>query len=234
VGRRSARRDERAFVIEGEQLLQEALRAGLAIEAVFVDAGTAPMDTGGAPVYEVAAGVVERVASTVTARPVLAVAARTDVDVTGVAGKGGFVVVAAGVADPGNLGTLLRSAEAAGAVGVVVTEGSVDVFNPKVVRASAGALFRVPVAVEVAVGELGVLGVPLVGAVASGGEPYDGCEALSEACALVLGSETHGLPPDVALDRLVTIPHAGRAESLNVAMAATVLCFEAARRRRTA
>jgi TrmH family RNA methyltransferase len=165
---------------------------------------------------------------------VLAVARRFDVGLDAVGGRGGFVVVAAGVADPGNAGTIVRSAEAAGADGVVFTVGSVDVFNPKVVRASAGALFRVPVAVEVAVGALRALGVPLLGTAAARGTPYDECAVLGEACAILLGNEAHGLRVDIALDELVTIPHAGRAESLNVAMAATVLCFEAARRRRTA
>ncbi len=159
------------------------------------------------------------------------VARRMDVALGDVAGRGGFVVVAAGLADPGNVGTILRSAEAAGADAVVLTAGAVDVFNPKVVRASAGALFRVPVAVDVAAGALGDLGVALLGTVATGGVPYDEAP-LDGACALVLGNEAHGLPPGLALDGLVSIPHAGRAESLNVAMAATVLCFEAARRRR--
>jgi TrmH family RNA methyltransferase len=218
-------------VIEGAALLAEALEAGAPVEAVFVGPGGLPVDGGGAPVHELAPGVVERVASTVSPQPVLAVVARTDVPWGAVAPTLGFVVVAAGLGDPGNMGTILRSAEAAGASAVVVTEGSVDVFNSKVVRASAGALFHVPIVVDVPVGVLGDLGVPLLGAVAAGGVPYDEAP-LERPCAVVLGNEAHGLPAGVVLDGLVSIPHAGRAESLNVAMAATVLCFEAARRRR--
>jgi TrmH family RNA methyltransferase len=75
------------------------------------------------------------------------------------------------------------------------------------------------------------LGLPVLGAVAAGGVPYDQAP-LDRPCALALGSEAHGLPANLALDGVVSIPHAGRAESLNVAMAATVLCFEVARRRR--
>jgi TrmH family RNA methyltransferase len=144
---------------------------------------------------------------------------------------GGFIVVAAGLADPGNVGTILRSAEAAGAGAVVLTEGTVDAFNPKVVRASAGALFHVPVVADAAIGDLASLGVPLLGAVAEGGLAYDRAP-LDGACALVLGNEAHGLPPELVLDGFVSIPHRGRVESLNVAMAATILCFEASRRRR--
>jgi len=231
LGRRAARQADGAFVIEGAVLLGEAVAAGVPIEAVFVEPGAAVPDSAGAPVHEVAPGIIARVASTVTPQPVLAVAARCDVALDAVAGQASFAVVLAGVADPGNVGTILRSAEAAGADAVVLTEGSVDVFNPKVVRASAGALFRVPVVVDVAVGSVAAVGLPLLGAVASGGVPYDEAR-LDRPCALVLGSEAHGLPGDLVLDGLVSIPHAGRAESLNVAMAATVLCFEVARRRR--
>jgi RNA methyltransferase, TrmH family len=218
-------------VIEGAALLAEALEAGAPVEAVFVGPGALPVDGGDAPVFELAPGVVERVASTVSPQPVLAVVGRTDLPWAAVAPTLGFVVVAAGLGDPGNMGTILRSAEAAGASAVVVTEGSVDVFNSKVVRASAGALFHVPVVVDVPVGALGELAVPLLGAVATGGVPYDEAP-LERPCAVVLGNEAHGLPAGLHLDGLVSIPHAGRAESLNVAMAATVLCFEAARRRR--
>ena len=219
-------------MIEGAALLAEAVAAGAPVEAVFVGPGALPIDGGGAPVYELAPGVVERVASTVSPQPVLAVVKRTDVSWKAVAPTNGFVVVAAGLADPGNVGTILRSAEAAGAAAVVVTEGSVDVFNSKVVRASAGALFHVPVVVDVPLAALVELGVPLLGAVSTGGVPYD-LAPLERPCAVILGSEAHGLPPGLAVDGLVSIPHAGRAESLNVAMAATVLCFEAARRRRS-
>jgi TrmH family RNA methyltransferase len=88
-----------------------------------------------------------------------------------------------------------------------------------------------PVAVDVTVGDLKKLDRPLFGAVVRDGIPYDDAP-LDAPCALVLGSESHGLPDGLALDGLISIPHVGRAESLNVAMAATVLCFEAARRRR--
>jgi TrmH family RNA methyltransferase len=218
-------------VIEGATLVAEAVATGLELEAVFVaHGGHVPADVD-APIYELAPGVLERVASTVTPQPVIAVARTCDVAIEALAGSSTFVVVCAGLADPGNAGTILRSAEAAGADAVVFTAGSVDVFNPKVVRAAAGALFHVPVVIDVPPGDLTALRLPLLGAIPTGGVPYDRAP-LDEPCALVLGSEAHGLPADLAVDGLVSIPHVGRAESLNVAMAATVLCFEAARRRR--
>jgi TrmH family RNA methyltransferase len=141
------------------------------------------------------------------------------------------------VRDPGNAGTVLRSAEAAGADGVLSCDGSVDVYNPKTVRASAGSLFHVPVVVGGepvdVLEQIGSWGVRRLGTVARRGHDYTAVD-LARPTALVLGNEANGLPDHVSahLDDEVTIPMAGRSESLNVGMAAAVLCFEAARQRR--
>jgi RNA methyltransferase, TrmH family len=209
-------------------LVGEAVAAGWELEAVFVAAGTAPPN-GDAPVFELAPGVLERVATTQHPQPVLGVVRRRQLTLAGFR-PASFALVLAGVADPGNGGTILRSAEAAGVDCVVTTVGSVDLANPKVVRASAGALFHVPVVEGVAPSALRELGLPLLGTVAHGGVRYTDAP-LAEPVALVLGNETHGLADDLPLDGLVSVPHRGRAESLNVAMAATVLCFEVARQR---
>ena len=224
LGRRSARRETGLYVIEGPRLVDEALVSGIDIEAVFVDEELAVGD--GAIAVE--RGVLAKVGSTETPQPVMAIARQRIAGLDDLRGAS-LVLVAAGVADPGNLGTMLRSAEAAGAAGLVTTEGSVDPWNPKCVRASAGALFHVLVVPDVAPASLRELGIALVGTSASGGAPYTEPGALAAPVALVLGSEAHGVPDDVPIDRVVTIPHRGRTESLNVAMAATVLCFEAAR-----
>lgn len=243
VGRRSAREEERAFVIEGTKLLREALDADAPIEAVFMAPGAADpaidraVDAG-LIVFELAAGVIERVADTVTPQPVMAVVGMVDVDFEAVSDRT-FVVVCVDVRDPGNAGTVLRSAEAAGAGAVVFCTGSVDLYNPKTVRASAGSLFHVPV---VAGGDpmqvldtIAVWGLHRLGTDASGGVPYDKAD-LTQPVALVLGNEANGLPAEVhqSLDGLVTIPMVGRTESLNVGMAASILCFETARQRRVA
>lgn len=244
VRRRSVRTAERAFVLEGAKLVGEALDAGLPLEAVFVAEGTdgvAPLlqraVDAGARVHALAPGVLERVAGTVTPQPVLAVAPWCDVPLEKVEGST-LVVVAVDVRDPGNAGTVLRSAEAAGANAVVFCDGSVDVFNPKTVRASAGSLFHVP---TVSGGDpadvldrLRTWGVRRLGTVARGGTPYDEVD-LTAPVALVLGNEAHGLPDglEASLDGELTIPMAGRSESLNVGMAAAVVCFEARRQRRT-
>lgn len=179
-----------------------------------------------------AAGVLERVASTEAPQPVLAIARQRNASIADVVRSGTtFVVVCAGVADPGNAGTILRSAEAAGAGAVVLTAGSVDAYNPKVVRASAGALFHVTVVPGIRPEELAGLGLTIIGTSSHRGSPHTSCD-LTKGVAIVVGSEAHGIGDDVPIEEWITIPHEGRSESLNVAMAATVLCFEVARQRR--
>ena len=235
--RRSERASERAFVVEGPKPVAEALAAGAPIEAIYLaDGAVFDAAVGDVPVRVLQPGVLERVADTVTPQPVLAVCRAIDVGLDAIA-TATFVVVCVDVQDPGNAGTILRSAEASGAGAVVFTGASVDPFNPKAVRASAGSLFHVPVvsggeAVDV-LEQLGRQGLHRLGTVARTGALLDETD-LTRRVALVLGNEAHGLPSDVyaCLDGHVTIPMVGRSESLNVGMAAAVLCFEVARQRR--
>ena len=250
ISRASARDAERAFVLEGPTLLREALDVGAPIEGVYV----APRPAGatddgpevaaawarGLRVHDLAPGVLERIAGTTSPQPLLAIVRMIDIDLSTVDTVGRDprpLVVCADVRDPGNLGTVLRSAEAAGAAGVVCCDGTVDVYNPKCVRASAGALFHVPVVVGgdpvTVVDRIRAAGRRCLGAAAGQGVAYTDAE-LSAPLALVLGNEANGLPRalDGHLDGLVHIPMEGRSESINVGMACAVLCFEAARQRR--
>ena len=277
VGRRSARADEGRFVIEGPNLLEEALKAHAPIEAVYLDAGwnsergvaagaglgqqgpgvppepeeeprtrqarlaglVAQCYEQGARVFELEAGVLARVAGTVTPQPVIAVVSMpvcTMADVR--AAHPRLVVVCVDVRDPGNAGTVVRSAWAAGVEALVCCEGTVDVWNPKAVRSSAGAVLHVPVvaagpAAEV-LSELGGWGLTRLGTAAEGGTDYATTD-LTRPTALVLGNEAAGLALGALrphLDGVVSIPMTAGAESLNVGMVAAVLCFEAARQRR--
>ena len=221
VNRRRDRTAAGKFVIDGPRLLAEAVDAGIELVDVFVEQGTwlgVEVDT---PVWTVGDGVLAKVASVVTPQGIIAtaripeLAPLTNTD---------FVVELAGVADPGNAGTIVRSAVAAGAQAVVFSPKSVDPWNPKTVRASAGALFRVPLSVPAPVGER-------VGADPHHGDPCDQTD-LTGPLTLVVGNESHGLDSATAVDRWVSIPMAAEVESLNVAAAATVLCFEIARQRR--
>ena len=232
-------------MVEGVKLLHSALEAGAPVEAVFVDDRArsqrdivAVLDAAlaqGARVFDLAPGVLERVADTVTPQPVLAGVAMPDATLDDVAGAT-FIVVCIDVRDPGNAGAVIRVAHAAGAGAVVCSEGTVDPFNPKTVRASAGSVLHIPVVVA---GDAGVVldtlagrGLRSLAAVSRGGTAYTEVDLVAPF-ALVLGNEASGLPSELAsrLDAHVTIPMGGGAESLNVSTAAAVLCFEAARRR---
>lgn len=218
-------------VVEGRVGLLDAVEAGWHVEAQFVDGDAEPLNVA-APVHRLAPGVIERVATTETPQPVIGVVSWREAEPE-LMERAGFVVVAHEVGDPGNAGTLLRSAEAAGADLVVFTPGSVDVRNPKVVRASAGAIFRVPVVVDQPLESLRRADRTLWGTSSHHGVAHDLAD-LTARLAVVLGNEAHGLPDDAPVDGWLTIEHQGRSESLNVAMAAAVLCFEVSRQRRRA
>lgn len=228
LGRRSARHDEGAFVVEGATLIDEALAAGWPIEAQYHAPEVPPRP--GSPAWALAPGVAERVADTQTPTGLFAVVAAVPPP-AGALDAASFVVIADRIADPGNLGTILRSAEAAGVDAVVVTPGTVDVTNPKVVRASAGAIFHVPV-VPATLDAVRAAGLRVIGTSSHRGVAHDAAD-WSGRIAVVAGHEAHGLDDDAPVDEWVRIEHAGRAESLNVAMATTVLCFEARRARPT-
>jgi RNA methyltransferase, TrmH family len=153
----------------------------------------------------------------------------------------GPVMVVVGLQDPGNLGTILRSAEAFGSAGVVLGEGTVSPFNSKVIRASAGSLFRIPFASSKAFGGLDAIlpkfrsqNVRLIATSSHKGTPLDQAR-LTEASAIFVGSEGSGLPRNVLaqVDELVAIPHATQVESLNAGVAGSIVLYEAARQRRT-
>lgn len=221
--------------------MRAALAAGLIVSEQFVLESASPVPGTRGEVHFLDANTLERVASTVTPQPVIAIvemhAKKSDAlallsPSTSQARE--WILVADRVADPGNLGTMIRSAVAAGASAVVTTPNSVDLFSPKVVRAAAGALFAVDVYQSVPLTELATAGWPLFGTTS---HPhlhpvaYDDAH-LSHGLAIVMGNEAAGLSPDAPVSQWLTIPHVGPVESLNVAMATTVLCFEVARQRK--
>jgi len=234
-------------VVEGPRAVDAALDRGARLQTVFLGpraelafpALHARLVASGVTRLALKDGVLEKVGTTRTPQPILAIAPRPVVD-RAVLARDGLVVVALSLSDPGNLGTLVRSAEAAGAAAILLGPGSVDAYNPKVVRASAGAIFGIPVvdaesegwtAVE-ALDALGELGRQRLGATAATGTPHTEVD-FTRPTAVVLGNEAHGIDAavDARLDGHVRIAMAGPAESLNVAMAGTVLCFESARQR---
>jgi RNA methyltransferase, TrmH family len=233
------REEDRRFLAEGPQAVREALAADGLLELFAVD-DVDPLvvqaGRSGAQVHLVSEDVMGKLTSTVTPQGLVGIVPHVDVGLAALPAEG-CVAVLHEVRDPGNAGTVLRTADAAGAGGVVFTETSVDVYNPKTVRASAGSLFHLPVVRDVttadAITHLRNGGFRILAMAADGVEDiYD--EDLWDPVAFVFGNEAHGLPEEVVrqADAVVRVPHAGRAESLNLAAAATVCLFEWARRRR--
>src|SRR5579863_5907475 len=155
----------------------------------------------------------------------------------------GPVVILAGLQDPGNLGTILRSSEAFGCAGVVLGEGTVSPFNSKVVRGSAGSVFRMPIVhgrgtlpakLEEVSDKLRAKGVRLLATSSHKGTSLDQAD-LKGATAIFFGNEGAGLPRDVMnkMDEFISIPHTSQVESLNAGVAASIVLYEAARQRKS-
>jgi TrmH family RNA methyltransferase len=248
--KRSSRWSERAFVAEGAELLRTALRAGVPVESVYLaPEGVADPATSqaceeavqaGARLFPLASGVIERVADTVTPQPILSVLPMlSGPEPWSLAEPAAapLIVVLVDVRDPGNAGTVLRTADASGASAVVFSGDSVDPYNPKTVRASAGSIFHVPFGVRDDPVELAALlrgaGYRTVATVVEGGLDYAEMD-WSAPTALFMGNESAGLGQAVVAEigQPVAIPMEGHAESLNVGVACAILCFEALRQRR--
>lgn len=241
--KRAFRDREARFLVEGAQVAREAVDAGR-VEVLFhtmdedgrVDPLVERARGSGVRTEAVSQQVVEHLTSTVTPQGVVGVATFMDVSIGELPTGVSLVPVLSSVRDPGNAGTILRSADAAGADAVVFGEESVDVYNPKTVRASAGSLFHVPVVrgarIPQAVGALRDRGMQVLAA-ASDGELSIYDADLSRPIAIVFGNEAHGLEPEVRglADASVRVPIRGRAESLNLAAAAAICLFEAVRAR---
>jgi TrmH family RNA methyltransferase len=226
---RKAREAEGVFVLEGPRVVRAAVEHGIELLECYVgDDALAPIaQRTGAPVVSLASPV----GDTKTPQGLLAVARLHRSRLEEVSTD--LVVVADAINDPGNAGTLIRSAAAVGAGAVIFGPGSVDAYNPKVVRASAGACFATRIVeAESVVQVLERLDMQRIGATARGGGRPESFDLTAPTC-FVLGHETRGLAPDLPLDALVTIPMSA-GESINVAMAGSVLLFEAARQRRVA
>ncbi len=147
-----------------------------------------------------------------------------------------LLVVCAGIQDPGNLGTIIRSADAAGASGILLSKGTVELYNQKVIRATMGSLFHVPILeiqeTEKELKEIKARGIKLIAADSSGKKDHWASD-FSGPTAVLIGNEGTGLPDEILklCDEVVRVPMPGKAESLNAAMAASIILYEALRQR---
>jgi TrmH family RNA methyltransferase len=257
--KRAFRQRERAFLAEGPQAVREALAMGAPVTDLFV---TAPAQSrhaalvasaadAGISVQVVSGEVMSELAQTVTPQGLLAACGFIDVPLATVTAPGGgtapsLVAILANVRDPGNAGTVLRAADAAGADAVVFSDASVDPYNGKCVRASAGSLFHLPVValpgeapsahglrLPQAIAELRRAGLTIIAADGRSGRTLDdpaARELLGRPTAWLFGNEAWGLPPEVLdlADSSLAVPIYGKAESLNLATAAAVCLYASA------
>jgi RNA methyltransferase, TrmH family len=233
-----------AIGIEGEHLLAEALRTGLHIETVFYRSGDeallARMELDPATdILELPADVFLSAVTTESPQGIAALVVPREFSLADTLRPAApLIVIAAGLQDPGNLGTLVRSAEAFGASGVITLPGTVSLWNPKTLRASSGSVFRLPV---VAAREdelfpaLRSAGLRIFAAVAGDAEAASRID-LTAPAAILIGNEGRGLSQALQqlADARVTIPCPGPVESLNAAIAASILLYEASRQRESA
>ena len=225
------------IAIEGEHLLLEAMRSGLRIDTLFLREDRAGgMDAGETSRFVVAADAFDAVSVTESPQGMAALveAPRWTLDSLLRVDRSPLVVLA-GVQDPGNVGTILRTAEAFGAAGVLLTPGSANPWNQKVQRASAGSIFRLPV--------IALENIAMLGRLREQGIPLYACDARDGASlrdpdlrgrfAFVIGNEGGGIPADVLAmcSGSMHIPCPGPVESLNAAVAAAILLYEASRQR---
>lgn len=237
---RKFRRDSGEMVCEGEKMLQEALRSGVRIHAVLVaDDVSASADIlqeaqqAGAKLYHCPPELLAKVSNVKTPQGIVFSCGQplTSLDVLAGADR---ILMLEGLQDPGNLGTILRTADAFALDGILLCEGCVDPTAPKVVRATMGAVFRLPVAavsLEAAAAFVHAQGLPLYAAALS-----DASVPLTQVdlhrAAVLIGNEGRGITPHAAQlsDRQIIIPMAGRAESLNASVAAAIFMYEMSRK----
>lgn len=250
LARRNFRGKERLFLAEGPQAVREAAAHPDTLVELFVTPEAAErhadilgeVRNAGARVHLADGEVIEDISTTVTPQGLVGVCRFIDTPFDDIlAARPKLVAVLAHVRDPGNAGTVLRCADAAGADAVVLTDASVDLYNPKAVRASVGSLFHLPVAVGVpverAVAGLRDAGVRVLAADGAGEDDLDDeldRGTMGGPTAWVFGNEAWGLPEETRAlaDAVVRVPIHGKAESLNLATAAAVCLYASARAQR--
>lgn len=244
LNRRQIRTQERAFVVEGVRAIEDALASGTVPLTIFfvedtpdprIHAIASAAADSGTQVFPSAEAVLHLITETEHPQGIAAIFPMPELEIVVTPGTEPLVVIADTIRDPGNLGTLIRSALGSGANAVFVTPGTVDPFNPKVVRAGMSAHFRLPIrgysweelpSVVTGFGQR-------IAADATATIPYDSVD-WTQASSLIVGNETAGLSPDarVLATGFASIPLVGGLESLNAGIAGSVILFEAARQRR--
>lgn len=230
-----ARRETGLFVVEGERIVKEMPEDHL--KELYVSEEFASLHSDPARGEILPDKIFEKLSDTKTPQGILAVMRKPSFSPETIfSKKKGLFLILEAIQDPGNLGTIFRSAEGAGADGIIVVKGTTDIYAPKAVRSTMGSIFRVPHFFTETIGEAAELlrshGVRLYSAELSGEKRYDSADYRS-ASAFLIGNEGNGLSEEARKlsDEGIRIPMGGSLESLNAAVAASLLLYEAARQR---
>lgn len=239
------RKEQNAFVVEGKKMFQEAKSLGIVKKAyatmAYVEAqGVSEEEYFAGVDYELVEDkVMKEAADTMTPQGILAIVEKPSYCMEDmIAGEYANLVLLEDLRDPGNLGTIVRTAEGAGIHGIIMSKETVDLFNPKVVRSTMGSIFRVPFLYvedfKKAVEDLQKSGVSVVATDLQGKNAYDG-ETYEKKTAIVIGNEAKGISQQMReqADVLVRIPMEGKLESLNASVAAGIMMYELYRQRRS-
>lgn len=245
---KSARTEKNLYFIEGARFTAEALKENTDIcyivlsESFASDDGSAEMleqiSHGRFDCYLLPDGLFESISDTQNPQGILAVLRQKKKQLKDYSIADGLMVILDAVRDPGNMGTIIRTADAAGCTGVIIPDGCVDIYNPKVLRATMGSVFHVPIyhcaGTADAISLLKGKGFLICASHLEGAISIYQAD-LSGNVALIIGSEAEGISDETIrnADMLIKIPMAGRAESLNASAAAAVMMFEAMRQRET-
>lgn len=236
------RKEKKVFVIEGRKMFEEICEdKSRVVKAYFSDSYVKEQYAGKAmpevPYEIVADSVFDAMAETVTPQGVLAIVKMPEYSLETMIAEAGTLLLLENLRDPGNLGTIIRTAEAAGVSGVILSKESVDIYNPKVIRSTMGAVYRVPfLYVEdfmVLLKELREREVRLLAAHLKGKKNFDQADYTGKV-GILIGNEANGLSEEASglANEKVLIPMAGNVESLNAAVAAALLMYEAFRKQK--
>ncbi len=239
LSQKKVRESSRLFLIEGIRLLEEAKNRGIKIKYLIVNetSENVPKINQGCQVLRLPNNLFKKVSDTVSPQGIIAVAEQTRISLADITlGTNSMIVVLNGLQDPGNLGTIIRTSAAAGATAILLTEGTVDLYNPKVIRSTMGSLFQVPIINGLddneAVKWLNYNSINIIVADLEGEEYYYSAN-LKEPFALVIGNANRGTT-DIwrkAACKKIKIPILGATESLNASVAAGIILYDAVRQR---
>lgn len=217
------------FLIEGMHLIEEALKYKAYMKEVIVREGTeySLLDVGDLDIFEVTEEIMNHISDTETPQGIAAVCGMKGTAPINIATA--KMLLIDNVQDPGNLGTMIRTADAVGMDAVILGEGCVDLYNGKVIRATQGSLFHIPIMdgdLEVWIKRLNVIGVPVFGTALEGARKFKDIEP-QKHFALILGNEGNGVDPNLLkqTNENLYIPIYGQAESLNVSIATGILLY---------